>query len=67
MNMGRGCSSWPENLKELKGKKTAISLAHTIRDQSHSSLGINATRKLDFIYFGISTILIIAFVFTVRT
>jgi len=53
--------------KSLKEKIPAITLAHTIRDQSHSSLGINAARKLDFFYFGIFAILIVAFVFTART
>ena len=46
--------------KNLKDKIPTITLAHAIRSQSHSSLGINGARKLDCFYLGILVILLIA-------
>ncbi len=50
--------------KILEEKIPTITLAHTIREQSHSSLGMNAGKKLDIFYIGIAGILIIALLFT---
>ncbi len=52
--------------KNMQKKIPIITLAHTIRDQSHMSLGISAAKKLNIFYFGIFIILIVAFVFTAR-
>ena len=45
----------------LKEAHPEIMLAHSIRDQSHQSLGMNAARKLNIFYWGIFLIQLIGF------
>ena len=48
--------------KHLRGRVPEIDLAHSIKEQSHESLNMNAAKKLNIFYLGILLVQILALV-----